>query len=88
MESDVGTWSVDHVFVGADGTPILVEVKRSSDPRARREVVAQMLDYAASFASDWSSERLRDRAERRSRVGRADTRQAEMDEFLAAAGVE
>jgi len=33
-ESEFGTWSVDHLFVGADGTPILVEVKRSSDPRA------------------------------------------------------
>jgi hypothetical protein len=30
------------------GVPTLVEVKRSSDTRARREVVARMLDYAAN----------------------------------------
>ena len=87
-ESEFGTWSVDHLFVGADGTPILVEVKRSSDPRARREVVAQMLDYAASFALDWSAERLRDRWERRSSLSGAVAGQAEMDTFLAAASLD
>jgi hypothetical protein len=52
-------WSLDHLFVDGDGIPTLVEVKRSSDPRARREVVAQMLDYAASFRHHWSAESLR-----------------------------
>src|SRR4051794_12230288 len=37
-------WSLDHLFVDQEGVPTLVEVKRSSDTRARREVVAQMLD--------------------------------------------
>src|SRR3954454_8385238 len=37
--------SLDHLFVDGDGIPVLVEVKRSSDTRIRREVVAQMLDY-------------------------------------------
>jgi hypothetical protein len=41
-------FSLDHLFVDQDGIPTLVEVKRSSDTRARREVVAQMLDYAAN----------------------------------------
>ena len=40
-------WSVDHLYLDARGVPILVEVKRATDTRARREVVAQMLDYAA-----------------------------------------
>jgi hypothetical protein len=40
-------WSVDHLFVDQDGVPTLVEVKRQSDTRLRREVVGQMLDYAA-----------------------------------------
>jgi hypothetical protein len=39
-------WSVDHLFVDQDGIPKLVEVKRQSDTRLRREVVGQMLDYA------------------------------------------
>jgi len=41
-------FSLDHLFVDQDGIPTLVEVKRAADTRARREVVAQMLDYAAN----------------------------------------
>jgi hypothetical protein len=41
-------WSVDHLFLDQDGIPTLVEVKRSTDTRIRREVVGQMLDYAAN----------------------------------------
>jgi hypothetical protein len=36
------------VFLDQDAVPTLVEVKRSSDARIRREVVGQMLDYAAN----------------------------------------
>ena len=38
-----GRWSLDHLFVDQDGVPTLVEVKRSSDTRIRREVVGQIL---------------------------------------------
>jgi len=38
---------LDHLFLDADGVPTLVDVKRSSDTRIRREVVGQLLDYAA-----------------------------------------
>ena len=41
-------WSVDHLFADRDGTPTLIEVKRSSDTRIRREVVEQLLEYAAN----------------------------------------
>ncbi|MCB0877424.1 MAG: hypothetical protein KDC46_00380 [Thermoleophilia bacterium] len=41
-------WSLDHLFLDAEGVPTLVEVKRSSDTRIRREVVGQLLDYAAN----------------------------------------
>jgi hypothetical protein len=88
QESDTGTWSLDHLFIAADGRPVLVEVKRSSDPRARREVVAQMLDYAASFALDWSADRLRDRWEQRFKSNETVARQAELEAFLATAGFE
>ncbi|MFZ0531182.1 MAG: hypothetical protein WAL91_11680 [Propionicimonas sp.] len=44
-ESSTGRWSVDHFFVDQDAVPTLVEVKRSTDTRIRREVVGQMLDY-------------------------------------------
>src|SRR5260370_35292794 len=39
---------VDHLFLDQDAIPTLVEVKRSSDTRSRRDVVSQMLDYAAT----------------------------------------
>lgn len=40
-------WSLDHLFLDQDGVPTLIEVKRSTDSRIRREVVGQMLDYVA-----------------------------------------
>src|SRR4051812_46642611 len=52
-------WSVDHLFLDQDAVPTLVEVKRSSDTRIRREVVGQMLDYAANAVTYWSVETLR-----------------------------
>ena len=52
------SYAIDHLMVDQDGTPVLVEVKRSSDTRSRREVVAQMLDYA-SRASTWDVGKLR-----------------------------
>jgi len=51
--------SLDHLFLDQDGIPTLVEVKRSSDTRIRREVVGQMLDYAANAISFWPMEYLR-----------------------------
>ncbi len=48
-EEDGGVrWSVDHLFLDQDAIPTIVEVKRSTDTRIRREVVGQMLDYAAN----------------------------------------
>ena len=41
-------WALDHLFLDQDAVPTLVEVKRSTDTRIRREVVGQMLDYAAN----------------------------------------
>jgi hypothetical protein len=54
-----GRWSVDHLFVDQDGIPTLVEVKRSTDTRIRREVVGQMLDYAANGVRYWPLDDLR-----------------------------
>lgn len=54
-----GRLSVDHLFLDQDAVPTLVEVKRSSDTRIRREVVGQMLDYAANAVVYWPVGRLR-----------------------------
>ena len=47
-EDGGGRWSLDHLFLDQDANPTLVEVKRSTDTRIRREVVGQVLDYVAN----------------------------------------
>jgi hypothetical protein len=86
-ENERTRWKLDHLFIDGEGVPTLVEVKRSGDPRARREVVAQMLDYAASFASDWSAERLRGHWRDRERPSGLQP-EAEMDAFLESSMIE
>lgn len=56
-------WSLDHLFVDDEAVPTFVEVKRSSDTRIRREVVGQMLDYAANGISHWQVDVLREHFE-------------------------
>jgi hypothetical protein len=58
-------WSLDHLFLDQDGTPTLVEVKRATDTRIRREVAGQMLDYAANAILHWSPEVVRQHFEKR-----------------------
>ena len=58
-EDGSGRWSLDHLFLDQDGIPTFVECKRASDTRARREVVAQMLEYAANGLEYWKIEDLR-----------------------------
>lgn len=64
-EDGGGRWSVDHLFLDQDAIPTLVEVKRSSDTRIRREVVGQVLDYAANAVVHWRVDVLRTAFERR-----------------------
>jgi hypothetical protein len=62
-EEDGGSvGSLDHLFLDQDGIPTFVECKRAADTRARREVVAQMLDYAANGTEYWPMEKLRQAA--------------------------
>lgn len=64
-EEGPSRWSVDHVFLDQDGIPTLIEVKRSTDTRLRREVVGQMLDYAANAVVYWPADELRRQFESR-----------------------
>jgi len=48
---DLADGVLDHLLLDQDGIPTFVECKRASDTRIRREVVAQMLDYAATALS-------------------------------------
>jgi hypothetical protein len=54
-----GRWSLDHLLLDQDAIPTLVEVKRSTDTRIRREVVGQMLDYAANAVAYLPVDKLR-----------------------------
>lgn len=58
-------WSLDHLFLDEFGVPTLIEVKRIADLRIRREVVGQMLDYAANAVAYWPVERVRGEYEAR-----------------------
>ena len=74
-EGGGGWWAVDHLAVDQDAVPTFVEVKRASDTRARREVVAQMLDYAANGSVFWTPGQLR-------RWFEGDDRQAAMEQLM------
>lgn len=58
-------WSLDHLLIDQDGVPTLVEIKRSTDNRIRREVIGQILDYAANAVSYWSVDEIKYRLEER-----------------------
>ena len=63
------------MFLDQDAIPTIVEVKRSTDTRIRREVVGQMLDYAANAVVYWPVDRLCARFEE----GHEDSEQQLMD---------
>jgi hypothetical protein len=48
-------WALDHLFVTRESVPVLVELKRASDTRIRREVVGQLIDYAANASVHWAA---------------------------------
>ena len=64
-QDGAGRWSLDHLFLDQDAIPTLVEVKRSSDTRIRREVIGQMLDYAANAVAYWPVEEIKAKFESR-----------------------
>ena len=58
-QGGTGRWAVDNLFLDQDAVPTLVEVKRRSDTRLRREVVGQLLEYAANATAYWPADSLR-----------------------------
>ncbi len=56
-------WSIDFFLVDQFGIPTLVECKRRNDTRSRREVVGQMLEYAANGRHYWSASDMRSHAQ-------------------------
>ena len=52
-------WSLDHLLIDQDAIPTLVEAKRSSNSQIRREIVGQMMDYAAHATQTWNVDNIR-----------------------------
>ena len=52
-------WALDLLLLDQDAVPTLVEVKLAQNKEARRQVVAQMLDYAAHCVN-WTGDRIKD----------------------------
>ena len=74
-------WSLDHLFIDQDAIPTLVEVKRASDTRIRREVVGQMLDYAANSVIHWPLEKIQAEYEKQCSADGADPDER-LEDFL------
>lgn len=74
-------WSVDHLLIDHRAIPTFVEVKRSSDTRIRREMVGQMLDYAANATTYWPVDRIRTLAA--TQLGGAEALDRRLGELLA-----
>lgn len=62
-------WSIDFFFVDQGAIPTFVECKRFADTRSRREVVGQMLEYAANGHHYWTDEVVRELAEKTASEG-------------------
>lgn len=56
-------WRIDFFFVDQNAKPTFVECKRYLDTRARREVVGQVLEYAANAQYFWNADAIRAHAE-------------------------
>jgi hypothetical protein len=54
-EMPVGGWSLDHLYIDQFGVLTLVETKLLQNPESRREVVAQIIEYAANARAAWGS---------------------------------
>ena len=80
-DAGVDRWSLDHLFVDQEGIPTLVEVKRSTDTRMRREYIRQMFDYAANATVYWPDGQVRSRYEGKCESSGSDATQ-KLAEFL------
>lgn len=74
-EGEADRWAVDHPLLDQDVIRTLIEVKRSTDTRIRREVVGQMLVYAANATVFWPIEKIRAHFEANCEIQKIDPNQ-------------
>lgn len=58
-EMPVGSWSLDHLYVDQHSVLTLVETKLIQNPESRREVIGQIVEYAANAAERWGNGKAR-----------------------------
>lgn len=61
-EMPVGGWSLDHLFVDQKGILTLVETKLFQNPESRREVIGQIIEYAANAYTFWGNGLAKEKA--------------------------
>lgn len=61
-EMSVGGWSLDHLLVDQRGVLTLVEAKLIQNPESRRDVVGQIMEYAANAVDLWTCESVKETA--------------------------
>ncbi len=84
LDGSEARWSLDHLFVTRTAIPVLVELKRAVDTRLRREVVGQLLDYAANSVAHWQPRSIADAFEATCYAAGKDAK-AELSRFLGEA---
>lgn len=58
-----GNIALDHLFLDQDGIPTLVEIKRAEDPRIKREVTSQIIEYGANLILSMDMPILKEKVE-------------------------
>lgn len=58
-EVPISGWSLDHLYVDQNGILTLVETKLIQNPESRREVIGQIIEYAANARELWALSRAR-----------------------------
>ena len=71
-EMPVKGWAVDLLLIDQEARPTLVEVKKGSNNEVRRQIVGQMLDYAATAAGVWAGDGMRRAFENDARQHKSD----------------
>lgn len=77
----VERWSLNHLFLDHQAIPTLVEVQHEGERRPRREIIGQMLDYAANAVAYWPVESILDQFEGNCRRQNRDPEQV-FEDFL------
>src|SRR5712691_8768230 len=61
-EMPIPPWAIDHLLADQRGVPTLVEAKLLENREARRAVIGQLLEYAASAAVSWVGNTVQEQA--------------------------